>query len=160
MKIHLTIRPLASCRARAERRRVSLPCPPKPTVLQSFSGGGWRRRKPLAFPTCLLGTAALLLPTFGAQAAVVLTTLHSFNFADGADPQAGLVQGSDGYFYGTTSDGGTNGGYGTVYRISAHGALTTLYSFGSITNAISMARLTTAARTAGAPCSKSAPMGR
>ena len=44
-------------------------------------------------------------------------------------PQAGLVQGSDGNFYGTTADGGTNGDYGTVFKISTTGALTTLYSF-------------------------------
>ena len=43
-------------------------------------------------------------------------------------PHAGLVQGSDGNFYGTTVGGGTNGP-GTVFKISATGALTTLYSF-------------------------------
>ena len=44
-------------------------------------------------------------------------------------PVAGLVQGSDGNFYGTTQSGGTNGGEGTVFKISPNGALTTLYSF-------------------------------
>ena len=141
MKTQLTNRLSASCRAIAKRRRVSLSCPPKPTVLQRFSGGGWRRRKPLAFPLRLLWAAALVLPTFGAQAAVVLTTLHLFTGTnDGANPQAGLAQGSDGYFYGTTTKGGgTNGvgygGYGTVFKISTNGELTTLYSFGTITNA-------------------------
>jgi uncharacterized repeat protein (TIGR03803 family) len=38
------------------------------------------------------------------------------------------VQGSDGYFYGTAAGGGTNG-HGTVFKISAVGALTSLYSF-------------------------------
>ena len=47
---------------------------------------------------------------------------------DGAYPVAGLVQGSDGNFYGTTSGGGTNGN-GTVFQISSNGALTILYSF-------------------------------
>ena len=60
-----------------------------------------------------------------------LTTLYSFGGDDGSQPYAGLVQGSDGNFYGTTSDGGTNG-YGTVFKISTNGALTTLYSFGAI----------------------------
>ena len=60
----------------------------------------------------------------------VLTTLYSFTGTDGANPAAGLVEGSDGYFYGTTAGGGTNVyGYGTVFRISTNGALTTLYSF-------------------------------
>jgi uncharacterized repeat protein (TIGR03803 family) len=51
---------------------------------------------------------------------------------DGAYPAAGLVQGSDGNFYGTTSDWNpTIGGYcgcGTVFKISTNGALTTLHS--------------------------------
>jgi len=65
----------------------------------------------------------------------ILTTLHSFTGGhDGGNPEAGLVQGSDGYFYGTTSVGGayTNqygNGLGTVFKISTNGALTTLYSF-------------------------------
>jgi uncharacterized repeat protein (TIGR03803 family) len=66
---------------------------------------------------------------FTINSAGTLTTLHSFsNGADGGGPNAGLVQGRDGDFYGTTSEGGTNGG-GTVFRISSAGTLTTLYSF-------------------------------
>ncbi len=66
-----------------------------------------------------------------ARAAVVFKTLHSFQLLpNGANPPAGLVQGSDGYFYGTTLSGGTNGGAGTVFKITTNGVLTTLYSFG------------------------------
>jgi len=61
-----------------------------------------------------------------------LATLHSFcaeaGCADGANPSAGLIQATDGDFYGTASTGGANG-YGTVFRITPSGALTTLYSF-------------------------------
>ena len=58
-----------------------------------------------------------------------LTTLVSFNYATGANPQAGLMQGGDGNFYGTTSSGGKNG-MGTVFRMSSDGtSLTNLYSF-------------------------------
>jgi uncharacterized repeat protein (TIGR03803 family) len=57
-----------------------------------------------------------------------LTVLHSFNFTDGANPLGGLVQASDGNFYGTTQYGGIYGA-GTVFRITPLGALTTLYSF-------------------------------
>ena len=58
-----------------------------------------------------------------------LTNLYSFTGTnDGGDPYAGLVQGSDGNFYGTTGEGGTNG-HGTVFKISPNGAMTTLYSF-------------------------------
>jgi uncharacterized repeat protein (TIGR03803 family) len=57
-----------------------------------------------------------------------LTTLHNFGGPDGGNPAAGLVLGSDGSFYGTTSAFGPNGG-GTVFKISTEGALTTLYNF-------------------------------
>jgi uncharacterized repeat protein (TIGR03803 family) len=46
-----------------------------------------------------------------------LTTLVSFDGTNGASPEAGLIQGADGNFYGTTTQGGTNG-YGTVFRLS------------------------------------------
>jgi uncharacterized repeat protein (TIGR03803 family) len=41
---------------------------------------------------------------------------------------AGLVQATNGDFYGTTSNAGTNGG-GTVFKITPSGKLTTVYSF-------------------------------
>ena len=43
---------------------------------------------------------------------------------------AGLVQGSDGNFYGTTSGSGSGpSAYGTVFQITPCGSLTTLWSF-------------------------------
>ena len=48
---------------------------------------------------------------------------------DGAQPLSGLVQGSDGIFYGTAQDGGANGNFGTVYAITPSGSETTLHSF-------------------------------
>ena len=64
----------------------------------------------------------------------VLTTLVSFNGANGNNPQGGLVQGNDGSFYGTTEYGGANG-LGTVFQVTTNGTLTTLVSFGGQTNA-------------------------
>jgi uncharacterized repeat protein (TIGR03803 family) len=65
-----------------------------------------------------------------------LTTLHSFNSIDGANPQYGaLIQAVDGNFYGTTAEGGDNGNYGTVFKITRDGILTTLHSFDSIDGA-------------------------
>jgi len=61
-----------------------------------------------------------------------LTTLYIFAGSDGANPYAGLVQGSDGNFYGTTKLGGLGpctGGCGTVFKITPSGTLTTLYGF-------------------------------
>ena len=61
-----------------------------------------------------------------------LTSLYSFctqvNCADGASPYGGLVQGTDGNFYGTTTAGGAFG-YGTVFKLTTSGKLTTLHSF-------------------------------
>ncbi|HUY12003.1 MAG TPA: choice-of-anchor tandem repeat GloVer-containing protein [Terriglobia bacterium] len=62
-----------------------------------------------------------------------LTTLHSFDSTDGAFPYAGLVQATDGNFYGS-AEGGANGacspfGCGTVFKITPSGMLTTLHSF-------------------------------
>ena len=61
-----------------------------------------------------------------------LTTLHNFcthgSCDDGQIPQAGLVQGTDGNFYGTTASGGTNFD-GVIFRITPSGALTVLYNF-------------------------------
>jgi uncharacterized repeat protein (TIGR03803 family) len=87
-------------------------------------------RKPaLALLMRLLWAAALVLPAFGASASVVFTSLHSFQAStNGANPQAGLVQGSEGYFYGTTAYGGAPD-LGTVFKISTNRAFTSLYSF-------------------------------
>jgi uncharacterized repeat protein (TIGR03803 family) len=69
---------------------------------------------------------------------VSFTTLASFDGTDGANPYAGLVQATDGNFYGTTHWGGNSGcpygGCGTVFKMTPAGALTTLYSFCSQPN--------------------------
>jgi uncharacterized repeat protein (TIGR03803 family) len=57
----------------------------------------------------------------------VLTTLHDFEYSDGASPWAGLVY-FGGIFYGTTVSGGSAGN-GTIFSITPQGTLTTLYSF-------------------------------
>ena len=60
------------------------------------------------------------------------TSLYSFAGylnGDGGDPQPGLVQGTDGNFYGTTSSGGTNSDSGIIFRISSSGTYTILHSF-------------------------------
>jgi uncharacterized repeat protein (TIGR03803 family) len=63
--------------------------------------------------------------------------LHAFGVAagDGTQPNAGLIQGTDGNFYGTTNYGGssvTNSfvGYGTVFKMTPTGLETVLHSFG------------------------------
>jgi uncharacterized repeat protein (TIGR03803 family) len=67
------------------------------------------------------------IPSSGA-----LTTLYDFcsqaSCVDGSQPSGALIQAIDGNFYGTTSQGGT-AGYGTVFKITPSGTLTTLISF-------------------------------
>ena len=70
----------------------------------------------------------------------VVTILHSFGDGsvanDGTLPWAGLVEGTDGNFYGTTPTGGLYD-LGTAYRITPAGVLTVLHSFGNGTDGIS-----------------------
>jgi uncharacterized repeat protein (TIGR03803 family) len=70
----------------------------------------------------------------------VLTTLYSFAGTDGGFPGASLIQAADGYLYGTTEGNGTIsggglGGYGTVFRVSTNGTLTTLLWFDGLNGA-------------------------
>jgi uncharacterized repeat protein (TIGR03803 family) len=75
-----------------------------------------------------------------------LTTLYSFcptgvpPCPDGSSPTAGLVEGTDGNFYGTTGAGGTGSGSlcgpisqgcGTIFKLTPDGTLTTLHNFDS-----------------------------
>jgi uncharacterized repeat protein (TIGR03803 family) len=57
------------------------------------------------------------------------TVMHTFDVnADGINPHASVVQGSDGNFYGTTYQGGVSG-LGTVFKVSPSGVETILHSF-------------------------------
>ena len=56
----------------------------------TYKGGG------CTYPFSDCGTVFKITP------AGVLTTLHNFTFSDGKNPNAALVQGTDGNFYGTT----------------------------------------------------------
>ncbi|MDB6153192.1 MAG: 3-carboxymuconate cyclase [Chthoniobacteraceae bacterium] len=83
---------------------------------------GTTYRGGLQIPHASYGTVFRMTP------AGTLTTLVQFNYTNGANPIAGLTEGSDGNFYGTTSAGGVTGN-GTVFKVTPSGALTTLISF-------------------------------
>jgi uncharacterized repeat protein (TIGR03803 family) len=59
---------------------------------------------------------------FSITLAGTVTTLHRFDTTDGSQPNAGLLQDTDGNLYGTTPGGGVStdcqGGCGTLFRLS------------------------------------------
>jgi uncharacterized repeat protein (TIGR03803 family) len=63
------------------------------------------------------------------------TLLHAFTNAlsDGATPYSGVIQGTDGDFYGMTYYGGANN-TGVIYKVTASGVFTLLHSFASATD--------------------------
>ena len=61
--------------------------------------------------------------------------LHDFVAGEGRQCFGELVEGNDGYFYGVSRSGGTNGSWGTAFKVSTQGALTTLLSFNNTNGA-------------------------
>jgi uncharacterized repeat protein (TIGR03803 family) len=119
-------------------------------VIYSFSGhGGLPNSSDGALPvgllegsdhsfygTTQLGGANNLGTAFNITTNGVEAVLYSFgggptgatSGTDGATPAAGLVQGSDGNFYGTTQTGGANNA-GSVFSLTPAGVESVLYSF-------------------------------
>jgi uncharacterized repeat protein (TIGR03803 family) len=63
----------------------------------------------------------------------VFSTILKFNGTNGSNPYR-MILGRDGIFYGTTKSGGSSitnvsYGYGTIFKLSTNGSLTTLHSF-------------------------------
>ena len=61
-------------------------------------------------------------------------TLHSFGATGQGTPNAALVQGSNGFLYGTTFNGGKNDA-GTIFKMSVSGQFKTLVDFGGLSGA-------------------------
>jgi len=59
------------------------------------------------------------------------TLLYSFPGpgVGGVDPSGSLVVGTDGNFYGVTAGDDTTSDYGTIFKVTPHGRVTTLHSF-------------------------------
>jgi len=90
-------------------------------------GNFWGATAMGANPNCTRGCGTVFKITLG-HTPGAMTTLHSFDGTDGAQPNAPLVQASDENFYGTAYSGGDYGA-GTVFKITLRGALSTVYSF-------------------------------
>ncbi len=90
------------------------------------------------YGTTSIGGSTACNPPYGCgtvfkmSPAGTLTMLYKFcsqtNCTDGSFPYAGLTLATDEDLYGTTATGGVYD-KGTIFRITPHGALTTLYSF-------------------------------
>jgi uncharacterized repeat protein (TIGR03803 family) len=75
--------------------------------------------------------AAAVIPAAG-QGFTVIHDFGGYETQGGAGPYSAPIQATDGNFYGTTSSGGGGSctfGCGTIYKITADGAYTVLYSF-------------------------------
>jgi uncharacterized repeat protein (TIGR03803 family) len=117
------------------------------TTLHTFIAGATDGDRPFAalvlgsngyfYGTTEFGGSQAVGTVFRISASGAYTNLYSLAGSgfDGWQPLGGLVRGSDGSFYGTTSMKGTNGcSCGTVFRITPGGSYTTLYHFGNTVN--------------------------
>ena len=100
-----------------------------PNVLMGASEGNF-------YGTTLEGGAFNEGTIFKVTPTGVETPIYSFSFTgqDGGLPVGGLVQGEDGNLYGTSGFGAngvtsTNPGFGSVFKITTAGVLTTLHAF-------------------------------
>lgn len=119
------------------------------TILYSFGASPTDGRAPAGglimdsagnlYGTTAQGGANISGTVFKLDAAGNETILYAFapRPYDGRDPNTGVITDSSGSLYGTTASGGANnngdpaGGYGTVFKVSAAGTETILFSFGA-----------------------------
>jgi uncharacterized repeat protein (TIGR03803 family) len=74
------------------------------------------------------GVGTVFKVTPSGSATVLYNFCSQSDCTDGSSPNAGLIEGSDGNFYGTTLNGGINN-QGTIFKITSSGTLTVLHSF-------------------------------
>ncbi len=109
---------------------------------------------PFPLPTLVLPEAALVQASdgyfygtaesggthgFGAvfkmSSSGTIATVYNFTGGtDGSGPASPLIQGNDGFLYGTASGGGDAQGNGAVFKLSTSGVLTVIYDFHGTTD--------------------------
>jgi uncharacterized repeat protein (TIGR03803 family) len=122
--------------------------------LHSFAGGS-DGAEPIAglimdasgnlYGTTSIGGTDDLGTVFEVTSGGTESVLHSFTGSDGANPAASLVMDASGNLYGTTYEGGTSencdGGCGTIFKVTAGGTESVLYSFTGSDGAFPVAAL-------------------
>jgi uncharacterized protein (TIGR03437 family) len=114
---------------------------PAPPVL-SVAGGQTAATFPITTTAVTSSQTATITASLGAsiqKAALMIspsisasyTVLHSFSGTDGSNSESSLIQGTDGYFYGTTQSGGALG-LGAVFKMDSSGHVTILHSFSAL----------------------------
>ncbi|HLH81000.1 MAG TPA: choice-of-anchor tandem repeat GloVer-containing protein, partial [Chthonomonas sp.] len=113
-----------------------------PMVSHTLQGGGSfiSSNNGVLFKVNPDGTGFQVLYVFGSQ-----SDAHG-DLLDGTHPMSGVIQGADGYLYGTTFDGASNSGFpqgaagnaygrGVVYKVAPDGTnFQVLHAFGSVTD--------------------------
>ncbi len=117
------------------------------TLLHNFAGyeGGIDGNHPVAAPVeasdgNLYGTTegttgSTVIPStiYKYTRAGVFSTIYTFNGTVGLVVHSSLIEGADGYLYGTASEGGING-CGTIFKVSTAGVVLQYYSLTSGTD--------------------------
>lgn len=107
---------------------------PEAALLLATNGNFYGTTKFGGVGPCVIGTATGCGTIFEITPEGKLTTIYTFckkggECSDGAEPEAPLIEGTDGDFYGTTFYGGNSNDAGTLFSITAAGELTTRYTF-------------------------------
>src|SRR5262245_13349382 len=108
---------------------------PPPTQLRKAVFGGFLTKEKMNSTMTRARTSLLIVSIISVSTAFLATIatgqeeIHAFMTDAGDQPHGRLVQATDGNFYGTTEWGGTNGGFGTVFKMTPAGQLTVLIHF-------------------------------
>jgi len=97
----------------------------------------------MVFLSFLAGWSITLIAHAQTGAAIPIFSF-SGGTTNGAAPEGNMVLGPDGSFYGTTEGGGTTNGYGTIFKLTTSGVLTTLVTFNGTNGLNPLAGLTLA----------------